>query len=357
MKKIIILIANLTVSFGANAIDVYGVNPIDAENILKKYGAEVNKIELVLQKEVLTMKPNENFSKETEKLIARRLAIMNEMKREKGYLLVDFQTVYYPFEKAYYSTIEVVDKKNPERMRFVSVMPMTHVQEKVMFHKPDLISEMEKYMYLSMHMLMNNELGSTALLCPVYHCTVGFEHSKLKPYLTVFNKGVIQQKKLIVDTLNHDKDPNRRTAAAFLIGHFQDPHEIISLLSPHVDDKDDGVRNGVMRVIGATMSKAKITNIDIIPFIGALDSPYITDRNKALLVLTKMAVSASAKQLILEKAGEKLLSILRLQQPNNHDSAYLLLKTISAKDFGPTNVSAWSKWVSSAVTVVPHAHG
>ena len=132
------------------------------------------------------------------------------------------------------------------------------------------------------------------------------------------------------------------------MGHFKNPREIISVLSSHVDDQNDGVRNNVMRVIGETVDRAKLKEIDITPFLNALDSPYTTDRNKALLVLSAAVNTASSKKLALQKGGDKLLAILRLQQPNNHDTAYIILKKISGKDFGSTNVAAWEKWVASA---------
>ena len=82
--------------------------------------------------------------------------------------------------------------------------------------------------------------------------------------------------------MNHDPIPDRRAAAVFLIGHFKDPKEIMSTLTPHVMDADSGVRNNVMRVIGMTMEKAHLTQIDLHPFLVLLQSPVESDRNKAL---------------------------------------------------------------------------
>ena len=103
-----------------------------------------------------------------------------------------------------------------------------------------------------------------------------------------------------------------------------------------------------MRAIGATMVKDKISEIDVTPFLDALDSPYTTDRNKALYVLFSAATSETSKRLILQKGGDKLLALVQLKQPNNHDWAYQILKKISGKDFGATNVVAWTAWVYSA---------
>jgi hypothetical protein len=40
-----------------------------------------------------------------------------------------------------------------------------------------------------------------------------------------------------------------------------------------------------------------------------------------------------------------LVDMLALRQPNNHDFAYLILKTISGRDFGEHAVDDWRAWV------------
>lgn len=91
----------------------------------------------------------------------------------------------------------------------------------------------------------------------------------------------------------------------------------------------------------------KITQINVLPFLRLLDSPYTTDRNKALFVLFN-SLDSHSKRIILQKGKVKLLALLRLKQPNNHRISYLLLKKISGKDFGENNSKAWEKWFSAA---------
>ena len=131
------------------------------------------------------------------------------------------------------------------------------------------------------------------------------------------------------------------------MGHFQDPKEIVSILSFHVDDPDETVRNNVIRVISETLRKSKIT-IDVSPFLSLLDSPFLTDRNKSLSVLWLASESSEGKKQIIQSGGDKLLSILALKQPNNHDLAYIILKNVSGKDFGEYNIAAWKQWLSKA---------
>ena len=344
VKKGILLIVGLTVSMkmlAAETIDVYGLDEQSAQKIINQYSKEIEEIEPMMSRELSQLKSSDEVSKSLEKKMYRKHEIQQEIIKKYGYLFVEIQTVFYPDEERYYTTIEVVDKQHPERMRFVSKHQSN--KEKTSSHEPDLIDAMNEYNEISLKMVINHQLIPSQK-CPVFHCVVGFGHAKLKPYLTMFNEGAVKQKKLIIETLKYDKDPERRAAAAFLVGHFTDPKEILSILTPCVADRSEGVRNNVMRVIGTTMAKAKISKIDVKPFLKILDAPYITDRNKALYVLDNAAEDKETGTIILNKAGRKLLALLQLQQPDNHEIAYLLLKKISGKDFGSTNIGAWKNW-------------
>lgn len=351
MIKGLLLILSFIIALSVSAadvVDVYGVGSRDSDKIIKKYAKEIAEIESIVQQEISKMKVDKKAHDLIEKVIERRFDLIQQISKENGYKFVDFQTIFYPRDDSLYTTVEIVDRNHPERLRFVSSTPMRAPEIKISAHKHDLIDEMANYSSVGLKMIINHQLGSKIISCPVYHCVAGFEHPKLKHYLPMFNQGVIKQKSLVIETLNHDPDPSRRAAAALLVGHLPNPHEIISILSTHVADKDDGVRNNVMRVIAATVRKAKLTQIDVTPFLDALDSPYNTDRNKALAVLLGAAESKVTKNLILQKKGDTLLALMHLKQPNNHDLAYSILKKISGKDFGSTNIKAWKEWVSSA---------
>ena len=350
MLKALLLMASLTVSTTISAADFYGIDQQEANNIIKKHGKEIADFEYDLQKESKHITFDESNSKSADMLSKKRLDIIDKITKENGYLFVDLQTVFYPKDNTntLFTTIEIIDQQHPERLRFLNTAPNDIPVEKKKKHHGDLIDAMMKYNTTGLELILQHKISSTLPPCPVYHCIAGFEHPKLKPYLALFNQGVINKKKLIIDTLSLDPNPERRAAAALLIGHFHDPHEIVSILSLHIADKNEGVRNNVMRVLGATMAKAKISEIDVTPFLDALDSPYTTDRNKALYVLLNATKSKASRNLVLQKGSDKLLALIRLQQPNNHDWAYLILKQISGKDFGSTNLTAWKKWVASA---------
>jgi len=332
-------------------VDIYGENKNTSEQILQKYSNKIVKIERYI---IDSYGTDQVFDeKKIETLVQKREDLKEQIKKEYHLLYIDFSSTIYPGEKNSFITIEVINHKEPDRLRFVQAdvkRESIDVNEK---NRKNVIDDMLIYTRLGIPLSLKNLASQTNDACPVFHCFWGFNDKVLKPYLKVFNTGAVHERQLIIDTLNNKKaNPERRIAACYLVGHFSDPHDIVTALMPFVYDQDAGVRNAVMRVIGATLEKAKMTQLDVSPFLDVLHSPYTTDRNKALYVLLALANNQDAKHLIIKKGGDTLVALLKLKQPNNHGFAYMLLKKISGKDFGENNINAWRKWVISAKTSV-----
>ncbi|OGV46050.1 MAG: hypothetical protein A3F46_02960 [Legionellales bacterium RIFCSPHIGHO2_12_FULL_42_9] len=349
MIKIIAVIVGLTISINGAAapiVDLYGDESAKGEKILKKYSKQVSEIEVAFHNASLST----NFSHETkfEKEFLKRNQLIETIKKEGNYLYANFGTIKYVNKnhEYEYTTIEVVKKDQPKRLLFTSPM----IRKPNYKPKNDLIDQMIEFGQIELKLFEAHQMESDPkkIVCPVYHCFLGFSDPQLKPYLRVFNTGAIKEKQLILDTLSNDLNPERRAAAAFLMGHFKDPNEIVTQLSSHLDDPDSGVRNNVLRVIGTTIKKAKMTQIDAKPYLKLLESTQATDRNKALLVLSTIARSPQVRPIMIRSGGKNLISLLRLKQPINHDFAYQILKTLSGKDLGETNYAAWENWLSLA---------
>ena len=250
-------------------------------------------------------------------------AVFKQIKAEGHYLYVKPEMVVYPGISTSYITLNVIKAQARDRLRWVSPRkgkpaPVRH----------DTVGLMQNYSNKGMTLLMQNKLKPSDMIeCHPYHCLFGFKDPQLKPYRKQFEDGIHREKASILSALN-DSDPGRRKAAAFLVGEFSNPQEIMQQLIPHVADQDDGVRNAVMRVIGDTMRHAKRYEINVHPFIQLLNSPYETDRNKALVVLTMAMKWPENKKIIKKEAWESLQHFVKLKQPNNHDFAVSLLKQL-----------------------------
>jgi hypothetical protein len=331
----------------ANIVDVYGVDLRESENIIKNYGTLVGDIESQFIKEMITISNGGKDHYIEKVVLPKKTQLINEIKKHYNFAFVQFDTIFYPNDKDTHTTIEVITQNDKNRLRFI---PQKNKVQSTPKLKHDLVDNMMKFHDKSMNLLVNNQLNSIVTKCPVYHCLPGFNHPELKDSFTSLTHQARKEKALLINTIDNDLLPERRVAAVYLVGYLDDPHEIISLLTKHVMDSDDGVRNSAMRVIAETMRKAKIDEINVKPFLELLDSPYDTDRNKALYVLLSASNLPLSKQLIIRDGNKQLMALLQLKQPNNHDIAYALLKNISGKDFGSQNIDAWKKWITKEVT-------
>ncbi len=349
MKKIIttITLASLFIcsaTWASIIVDVFGVDEQTAARIKQIYAAQVRSIEGAKIRAISSLENDEDYNpKKTEEIISKQQKLINSIQNKYDFAFVEFHTISYPNNEDAYTTIDIVTKDDLHRLKFIN----EHT-DKDYSQSNDIIQKMIEFQTIAMGIAMNNELPKTDSKCPVYHCITSFSHPQLQPYLKIFNTASSKEKKLILKTLKTDPNPERRGAAIFLLGHFKNPKEIIKLLIPKVNDENVLVRNNAMRVLGSTIASAKLYNIDAQPFITQLDSPYVTDRNKALYVLSELMQSEKAKKQILANAKEKLVKILYLKQPNNHDFAYAILKNISEQNYDDTNFKEWTKWAKSS---------
>ena len=234
-------------------IDVYGVDAKQAQEIKTRYGKQVRNIEFAIDSSIESsiqkalasktldlnnIKPMHGYNQ----LQKDRQALLDQIKREQNLLSVEAATIFYMPENIAYTTIEVVTQAHPELLRYITTQ--SRVRKAHML--PDLVDKRNEFDKIAMMLYTEGKLegkDEDKKYCPVYHCTFNFENPRLKSYLTLFNQGVKKEKTLILNTLKKDSDPERRAAAVFLLGHLNNPHEIISLLIPYVQDRDQGVRN------------------------------------------------------------------------------------------------------------------
>lgn len=351
-----LLILNGSVTLAGNIVDVHGLEHKTAQKLLQTYVTKIQTIETLIMDEFLKANQGHFDAKKYDCLIMKKNKLLADIKQEGPFAFVDLQTVYYQNDTIY-TTLEVIDDPKSDRMRFVT-KPSHPVIERVkawrnriyrsLWRRSDVISQMQAYDALTMQLTMTAQLKPEENDCPAYHCLSSFHHPRLQPYWDIFQKGVTQEKQFILTTLRYDPDPERRAAAAFLVGHFSDPKEIVTVLGACVDDSSSLVRNNALRVIALTLLKSRLTNIDCMPFITLLESPFVTDRNKALSILLGLVDDPVNKEKMIRYGGHGILSLLHLSQPDNHDLAYALLKKMSRQRFGAHQFSQWQAWLQQA---------
>lgn len=312
-------------------VDMYGSSQITLEQIQQKFGDKITKFAESYARQDLEA---------AEKL---HNEIVTGIRGMGEFALVELSSItYYTEPQSIYITIDLVDEKDrAERMSFLA----EPVKE---FADPDgLFKLWAEYENKGFELLSKGELKSTMPDCPVLHCIFGFEHPALRKYLELFNSGAAKHKQLLIQILREDKEIEHRAHAPYLLAHLSDAQEVVNVLLPAIRDRHSGVRNSALRVLAFIATGRKDVDIPLDPILKAVNYPTTTDRNKSLYALSGLATNPNNKKAITERAGPLLLKLLRLSQPNNHDPAYSILKTISGKEFGERDYKAWDDWLKS----------
>ena len=112
-----------------DVIDIYGERNKETDKVIMRHAKDIREIELYLNQQM----KNENLnldSPEFKDMFVKKILITEKIRRELGYLYVNFDTIYYPDHKNIYTTVEVISKKTPERLQFLSVEASPESQEK-----------------------------------------------------------------------------------------------------------------------------------------------------------------------------------------------------------------------------------
>lgn len=273
--------------------------------------------------------------------------IVSKAKQYGQFSHVHVSKIYYPIDKKTYATLDLVKINDtfrlPKQAKLKSNKTLKHSKE-----VNELFSLWKTYLDRKYDLMRSNQLDFGKSSCPVPHCIWGFDAQELKDTLPKLKKGVVKHKPELVEIIKHSSNDHKRGDAIFILAHDDNYKDLAKFLINFTDDPNDVVRNNVMRVLGAIATKYEVAQLDINRILTALNYPYVTDRNKAAFVLYGIAKhNPSTHQQIINQAGETLLKLLKLQQPNNHEFAYQILKEISKKTFDERDYDSWEKWVRS----------
>lgn len=255
-----------------------------------------------------------------------------------AYFKIDF--VIYPNDPNDYLTINVVDKGLESTLPIYNPKPTGHYGD-----PGHLIRAWNKYESIAMPLYISGKLSSNPMQCTEFHCLGVFGTPTLKKYEAEFNNDVPKYQVELVEILKNDSDRNKRAAVVFLLAHTKNEAKLIDWLLSAMNDSDENVRNNVVRVLGFMTFKDKNITLPVDNFIKMLSSPILTDRNKALTLLFGLSQQPRYAKIIKAKAGQDLMDSLHMEQPNLHNSAYLILQSMSGQHYSDRDYAAWSHWL------------
>ena len=241
-----------------------------------------------------------------------------------------------------YVTIDVVEPADRARRMPFDAPPTEDLPD-----VDGLAAAWDAYEAKGLELLRTHAMAPRRVECNAFHCLFGFDHPDLARYGTLFAERVPARRAELLRILHRAKDEDRRAAAAFLIAHLPDGNEVVAELLPALHDPSAVVRNNAMRVLQAIAHDHGEIAIPIEPALAALDYPETSDRNKALAIVDGLAERPESRAAI-RAHGRVLLALLALEQPNNHDYAYSILKKVSGQSFGERDYTTWEHWLATA---------
>lgn len=319
------------------AVDTYGSQQVTLSQILATARTEIVRFDEAMA------------SGDFEAAATAQTAAIAKISQLAPFAFVQLSRIQYPPpSSARYLTVDLVDQADQmHRMNFLPAPQQT-------FADPGgLLAEWDSYFALAMKLLMAGEI-QLPIHCHAFHCVAGFDHPMLKRYGELFNREVPIHQAVLFDILHSDGNAHHRADAAFLLAHTHDGPKLVTSLAPSIRDGSEGVRNNVMRVLAYIGNDHPELSLPIEALVQAADFPTATDRNKSLYCLVSVSKHPELRADLVHSIGRQLLAILKLQQPNNHDPAYDILKNLSGKDFGDRSYTAWEKWLDGQISSSGH---
>lgn len=310
-------------------IDVFGTHQIDAATVKARFGDRMEEMARASQRH------------DMQRYMAIRQEIEHAIEGMGKFAYVRLSLIDYFPPKGQFMTVDVVDAGDVARRMSFAAHPTDA------FPDPDgLLAAWGEYQAKGFALARQGKIDFQHLSNRgLFHNIFGFDDPDLAPYLERFRRGVRAHQQELVRILYHDRDDEHRAFAAFLLAYMQDGHALVRVLMPALSDSSELVRNNAMRVLAEISGAHAEIDIPVAPVADALHYPATTDRNKAAAILAGLAKRPACRAAILRE-GFTLLEMLRLQQPNNHDWAYIILCTLSGQHFGERDYAAWEGWLA-----------
>lgn len=319
-------------------VDVYGTEMVSAKWICETFETEIKNLIVQIKKDDFA-----NIYELNDEERDPREVIINQLKKNDRFEYVNLAPIIYS-DHSIYITVDIVEKESKRLSLFLPqpIMTISSID--------GLLNAWNEYERTGGRLALISKDFKGFKKCPAYHCLFGFEDPKLEKYGVMFAQQVPSVKNELIQVLRFDKDPYKRASAAYLLAHIENAHELSCILAPQIYDSDPHVRNSVLRVLGSLLSTEMIDDFPKEAIIEALNFPNLTDRNKALYVLSNIALNIKNHQYILQEAGVYLIVNLKMKQPNLHSFAYSILKLISGKNFNEHDYAAWERWLEEELS-------
>jgi len=325
------------------SIDIYGSSVLDSAAVRAEFGADIRRyVEIMSQ---APTGPSSVTPEKADEIEASLLAIQTKIRDGIGaraplaYFEVHATLSFGP-PRQVNVTIDVVEKIDEARRMPFRAAPTQQLED-----PGGVLSLWDEYEGKFFELLLaGTPMQVDGNDCPVLHCLGPFTQPELAPYLDRLNAGAREHENELYEIAANGADGRAR--ALFVLAHTNDAARLAPVLGRAIYDPNGGVRNNAMRVLMFMAQEGADVDFPIRDLVAALDFPASSDRNKAAYTVAALADQPKYRDTIRADAVPTVLRLLRLEQPNNHDPAYQILKSVSGQAFGERDYAAWEAWAA-----------
>ncbi len=323
-------------------VDVFGSDRLDADALRAEFGADLDRY-VELTRALKSGDPRE-VVKVRAALAAIETQIAGDLEQRTPLASVALSLVTYELpDPAVYITVDVVEQGETAKR-----MPFRPTPTGSFADPGGLLAAWERYSDAVFGLVRSGvKFDPAPGDCPVLHCLAPFDRPELAPYLMLFDDGVPKHADELARIAIDDADAQQRAAAVFLLAHTNDPARVLPLLGRAIHDPSETVRSNALRMLLVIATEHPDFEFPIADLITALDFAQTADRSKAAYCVAALATTPKYREAIRKDAVPVALELLRLEQPNNHDPAYLILVGVSGESFGERDYAEWARWAAT----------
>lgn len=280
-------------------------------------------------------------SEEKAELIRRK--IETEVRATPGiaYAALALNEYYTSTDHGLYASFDLVDEADRSRLAFLPAPTRT-------LPDPDgLLSAWNRFYEAGSALAKRGEMPVDRPECPGFYCQWAAVTPELKELQAKLSAGAKAKERELAASLLYDASGERRAAALFVLSYGAKGEKVVDYCLSALKDSSPAVRGAALQILADIVNHHPDYHVPIEKVLPLLDDPSGAVRGKAMGLLVPMVGDEGRRKATLAYAP-RLVDLLKLSQPDNHDLAFTLLGLVSKKPFPQKDFVSWESWAAKA---------
>jgi hypothetical protein len=319
-------------------VDVYRSSVLGPEEARRRYGDQLE--EYVRLRNLHTPVADQKAEQV-------RLDVQGQVAARPGVAFAElgFAEFFTSEDHAMYAVLDVVDRIDSARLAF---KPAPKGSEP----DPDgLLAGWKRYMEAGETLSQRGEMSFDRPNCPGFYC-LWSGTAEIDSLQASFKEGARVRAAELRRVLTEDQDGEKRAAALFVLSYSVAGRDVLNLCNDALSDPDPRVRGAALQILADVANHHPEFAIALARVLPCLDDPTASVRGKVMGLLVPLAERDAYRQVMLS-ATPRLVTLLKLRQPESRDLAYTLLGMLSRKTYDKSDTASWEKWAAKAAAGKP----